>query len=172
MATALTIESSRKLNLVITELLVQAEALVVLLTDTGGNVITQAPELDDPELQTFAALGAGSYAATRELAALAGEKTFQSICHEGEQTSIYAAGIGSEFLLMVIFQKTTTLGLVKLYTRRAAKEMGPMLNEVSKQTVSQSTRTAFEMQATDDVFAGESADARERRLALSGSRPA
>lgn len=145
MATALTVENSGQLKQIIADLLVQAEALTVLLTDIGGNVMAQAPERDDPEIQTVAALAAGSFCATRELASLSGERAFHAVCHEGEETSIYVANVEGDYLLLVIFQKVTTLGLVKLYARKAAKDMRPILKRVSDQIMAAAPDASFDL---------------------------
>ena len=145
MATALTVENGRQLQQIASDLLVQAEAAAVLLTDIGGNVLAQAPAREDAEIQTAAALAAASFSATRELAAMTGERSFHAICHEGEATSIYVTSLEGDFLLLVIFQRVTTLGLVKLYAKKAAKDMRPVLEAVSRQPVATAHSVRFEM---------------------------
>ena len=157
MVSVLTPEHGRLLKRVVADLLVQADATAVLLTDIGGNVVAQAPERDEPEIQTIAALAAGSFAATRQLALLSGEQTFQSICHEGEATSIYAHCV-TEFLLLVVFQKNTTLGLVKLFARKAAQELESTLAAVNRATLSAYQREQFELEDRAEVFATDASN--------------
>ncbi|MCE9614394.1 MAG: roadblock/LC7 domain-containing protein [Lentisphaerae bacterium] len=144
----LDIEQARALNRVVTDLLVQAEASVVLLTDIGGNVLAQAPQRNDPHLQTMAALAAGAFSATRELARLTGETAFRSVSHEGEQTSLFVQSLNEDFLLVIVFQRTTTLGLVKLYGRQAATDLAPMLGEVRHQAPVSSAFGPFTLDET------------------------
>lgn len=127
MNTAVSESQNRDLTRVLADLLVQAEASDVMLTDIGGNVLAQAPERDNRALMTIAALAAGAFAATRELAALSGETSFRSVSHEGEFSSLLVQGLEGEHLLVILFNRTTTLGLVKLYARRAAQELDALL---------------------------------------------
>lgn len=131
---SLDVEQARALNRIVTDLLVQAEASVVLLTDIGGNVLAQEPQRTDPQLQTMAALAAGAFSATRELARLTGETAFRSVSHEGEKTSLFVQSLTDDFLLVIVFQRTTTLGLVKLYGRQAATDLSPLLGDLRHQS--------------------------------------
>jgi len=153
MTSALTAEQGGLLTQAVSDLLVQAEATTVLLADIGGNILAQSPARD--ENHTIAALAAGSFCATRELAVLSGETTFHAVSHEGEQTSIYVQSVTSNYLLLVIFQKTTTLGLVKLYARKSARELRPLLGEIATQTLTAARGGAeFRMANVDEVFEG------------------
>ena len=154
MASVLTPEHGRILTRVVSDLLVQADATAVLLTDIGGNVVALAPDRDEPEIQTVAALAAGSFSATRQLALLSGEQTFRSICNEGETTSIYAHCV-AEFLLLIGFRKNTTLGLVKLYARKAAQELEATLEAVNRETLSAYRHEQFALTDRENVFASE-----------------
>ncbi len=142
------IEQGRALTRTITDLLVQAEASVVLLTDIGGNILAQAPQREDRELLTIAALGAGAFSATRELARLTGETGFRSVSHEGEKTSLFVHSLDGDFLLIVLFQRTTTLGLVKLYTRQAATSLATMLDALRQHSGSPSAHGPFTLDET------------------------
>ena len=127
-------EQGLALTRVITDLLNQAEAHVVLLTDIGGNILAQAPPDESRDLPTIAALGAGAFAATRELARLTGEVAFRSVSHEGENASLFVQSLGDEFLMIVLFQRTTTLGLIKLYARQSANDLAALLAAVRRES--------------------------------------
>ena len=135
MTAALSTEQGRRLNDAVGALAVQAEACAALLTDQAGNVLAGTPYGEESTVQAVGALGAGTFSATKELAALTGETAFDSVSHQGSRTGIYVKSLEGLFLLMVIFDKTTTLGLVKLYTDRAIEELAPILREVSGQTI-------------------------------------
>jgi predicted regulator of Ras-like GTPase activity (Roadblock/LC7/MglB family) len=151
MAELLTVEQGRQLTQAVSDLLVQAEASAALLADVGGNIIAQSPTRAENE--TIAALAAGSFSATRELAALSGEPSFHSIIHEGHGTSIYLQSVAENYILLVIFQKTTTTGLVKLYTQKTARELESKLAGISKQEFSDSEcAVAFEIDESAAVF--------------------
>ena len=151
---AISKEQAGALYQTVSDLMVQSEARAVFVTDQGGNVLTSSHTMTESEVQTLAALAAGSFAATRELAAITGEGKFQAISHEGEKGGIYVRCIADSFLIIVIFEKTTTLGLVKLYSAKAAHRLVGVLTQISTQTIS-SARTEgvnFQLQNSDSVF--------------------
>jgi predicted regulator of Ras-like GTPase activity (Roadblock/LC7/MglB family) len=164
----LTTEQGRALNRVVSDLLVQTESNVVLLTDIGGNILTQAPNREDRNLPTMAALAAGAFAATRELALLTGETGFRCVSHEGDQAGLFVHSVGADGLLVIVFQRTTTLGLVKLYARKAAEELAPMLAVVMGGTQAHpESMPAFELcDADKPVFALPEPAASPRTAAL------
>lgn len=140
-----------QLRQMVEDLTVQAEAEAVLVTDTGGNLLTSSSTLPDDELQTIAALGAGSFAATRELAVMTGEEGFQSVAHEGTRSGIYVRIVADAFLIIVIFEKTTTLGLVKLYAEKAACRLKEVLNAVASQTTASAAGNQVSFELKDGV---------------------
>jgi hypothetical protein len=85
-------------------------------------------------VQGIAALSAGAFSATRQLAGLMGESMFQSVYHQGHNTSLYMQSLASQFLILVVFGRTTTVGLVKLYVKKLSEELDPLLQEMSRQT--------------------------------------
>jgi predicted regulator of Ras-like GTPase activity (Roadblock/LC7/MglB family) len=154
MAAGLSVEQGRVLNAAIADLVVQAEAAAAFLTDYSGNVLAQRSSRDTRSVQTIAALSAGAFCATRELAGVIGEKTFHSISHQGEKISIYMQSIAGQFLLLVLFDHNTTEGLVKLYVKRLCEELEPLLREVAGQTVGSAAPRGqrFEMDSSGPVF--------------------
>ena len=152
---AISIEQGKLLNQLVSDLLVQSEANCVLLTDIGGNVIACAPGSDGAALQTIAALSAGSFSATRELAVMTGETTFNSAFHQGKKTDIYIHSIGEVYLILVVFHKTTTIGLVKLYTEKVVDELSSVLRAIDRQDIMDAAQFAqpFELDESCKVFA-------------------
>lgn len=160
---AVTDIQSKQLSTSLADLLVQAEADAVFMSDYGGNLIAHItpPRPDDNALHTIAALAAGSFCATRELAALIGEPTFSSVFHQGCHNSIFMQSVASNFLILVIFGDRTTPGLVKLYVEKTCQELEPILEQVGDHVAAAAATRAesFEMRQDDDVF-GKEADAR------------
>jgi len=135
MIAALSPEQGGKLRDAMRALAEQAEALAAFLTDQAGNVLAGTPYKDEGTVMAIGALGAGTFSATRELAALTGETAFDSVSHQGTNTGLYIKSLETQILLMVVFDQATTLGLVKLYTDRAGEELRPILHEMSGQSV-------------------------------------
>lgn len=134
MASGLSADQGRALNAAIADLVTQADAVAAFLTDYTGNVLAQRSDRDSGTVQTIAALSAGAFCATRELAALVGERSFHAISHQGDDTCIYVRSIAGQFLLLVLYGRGTTEGLVKLYVRRLAETLEPLLKQIAEQT--------------------------------------
>ncbi len=87
----------------------------VLLIDTAGNTIAKS---DDGKSQydtlAFAALAAGNYATVDSLANLVGENEFSLQYHKGEKTSINFSKVDEDLLLISIFDRRISLGLLRL----------------------------------------------------------
>lgn len=150
----LTEKRSKLLNAALADLLVLAEADAVFMSDYGGNMVANsASAADDDTMCTMTALAAGSFAATRELASLIGEPSFHSVFHQGQRASIYIQNITANFLVLVIFGKSTTAGLVKLYVDKASKELQPILQEMAQGGMdSAEASTTFEIDTSAKVF--------------------
>ena len=152
---AVTERQSLALNRALNDLLVLSESNAVFMTDYGGNLIAYntSDEVDDT-VYTIAALAAGSFSATRELAGLIKEPEFHSIHHQGKNSSIYMQSVASDFLVLVIFGKETTAGLVKLYVEKAKKDIEPIVEEMCGQSTVSAAQGSqpFEMDKTAPVF--------------------
>ena len=64
------------------------------------------------------------------MAKMIGEDVFPGVVHEGERESIYISVIGRS-LLVLVFDERSTLGLVKIRTKRASYEVAGILEEVA-----------------------------------------
>ncbi|HNR94756.1 MAG TPA: roadblock/LC7 domain-containing protein [Kiritimatiellia bacterium] len=111
----LTPQLGKKIDEILLNLVVRAEAEAVLLCDRGGNIVAQNTTERYHQEDNIAALAAGSFYATRELARLIGEPVFRYIFHRGEKTSLYMQTTSIDMLVVVVFGKDSNPGLVKLY---------------------------------------------------------
>lgn len=94
-------------------LLRKSSARTALLTDTSGHLLTLAGKRPEFDLTTFLAVCAGDYAASREMASMLGEDRFQALYHESERSQIYITEIAPSSLLVLLFHRESTLGLVR-----------------------------------------------------------
>jgi len=119
-----------RLRRVLVELLERSESDGCVVCDSGGYVIAQEGRgTQDPLL--ISALGAGVFAASRELARILGEDEFSAVFHQGEKKSIFIRAVNREVLLVIIFSNTANVGLVRLYAAPAATEMRVLFDEIS-----------------------------------------
>ena len=109
---------------ILTHLLTKSKAKCALLSDVSGQLISSAGETSQFEPRAVVALTASDMSATAELARQLGEsKPFQILFHEGERRHLYLSTVGSSLILAVVFEATVPIGLVRLFTERAVKEL-------------------------------------------------
>ncbi len=130
MALALREKDVARIHRILMELLVRSESDGCVVCDSGGYVLAQEGRgASDPLL--LSALGAGVFAASRELARVLGEDEFSAVFHQGERRSIFIRAVNAEVLLVIIFSNTANVGLVRLYAGPAAGQMRALLEEIA-----------------------------------------
>jgi predicted regulator of Ras-like GTPase activity (Roadblock/LC7/MglB family) len=120
----------QKIKSVLARLCVECAARVVFLVDRDGQPIAFHGDIGDMDTTSFSSLAAGNVAATTSMAKLIGEDVFPAVVHEGERESIFISVIGRS-LLVVVFDERSTLGLVKLRTKKASYEVASILEEIA-----------------------------------------
>ncbi len=133
----------------LTKLRSDAFARVVFLVDKNGQQIAVQGDVGNLDTTSLASLAAGNVAATGGMAQLIGEKEFPTLSHEGERESIHICIIGRA-LLVVVFDDRSSLGLVKLRVKQAARDLTIIFEEV--------TRDSEQRTATDDALFGDITD--------------
>ncbi len=125
----------QRIKTVLARLNVECAARVVFLVDRDGQTIAFHGDIGDMDTTSFSSLAAGNVAATSSMAKLIGENVFPAVFHEGERESIFISVIGRS-LLVVVFDERSTLGLVKLRTKRASFDVAAILDEAATQSES------------------------------------
>jgi len=123
---------------ILARLCVECAARVVFLVDRDGQTIAFHGDIAGMDTTSFSSLAAGNVAATSSMAKLIGEDVFPAVVHEGERESIFISVIGRS-LLVVVFDERSTLGLVKLRTKRASFEVAAILDEAVANSATYST---------------------------------
>ena len=115
---------------VLKELLKNSNSQSVLLIDKTGQMIASVGLEPDFDLMSFASLCAADFEANSQLARLIGETDFSTLYHQGADESMYLARIGSNIILVVLFNKRTTLGLVRLRVKKAVEGLDTILSRL------------------------------------------
>lgn len=149
---ALTEEQHESLQKILTQLSSELEAKGLLLSDYGGNILVEVLPVGSENVETLAALAAGSFVATRELAGLIGEKEFRWIFHMGHQTSIYIQCIAAHYLVFAILGNRTTQGLAKLYVEKSSAQLERILLKAEKQSAAAAAPSQVFRLSGGDVF--------------------
>lgn len=124
-------EEFRKIDEELQKLYVQTNAKVVFLVDKNGQLIASAGDTHDIDTTSLASLTAGNIAATGGIARLLGEKEFTILFHEGETDNIHISLIGQRIILVVIFDKRSSLGLVRLRVKKATESLAAIFHEIT-----------------------------------------
>ena len=118
------------INTILQELLKNSNAASVLLLDKTGQLISSLGEPPQFDMHSFASLCAADFEANAQLAKLIGEKDFSTLYHQGSNESMYLARVANDIILVVLFDKKTTLGLVRLRTKKAVDGLGTVINRL------------------------------------------
>ncbi|HTR97064.1 MAG TPA: roadblock/LC7 domain-containing protein [Candidatus Acidoferrales bacterium] len=113
----------RSIDLVLAELLERTNALSAHLIDRSGQLITSAGRVDDFDAMSFASLVAADFTANAELAQLLGESGVDAVVSEGRARSIHSCLLADRVILCTVFDRRSTLGLVRFRARRAAESL-------------------------------------------------
>jgi len=151
-------EEITKIESLMTKMLKGAEAKCALLVDKDGHLITRQGFTHSLDTTALAALLAGSFASTKEIARLVGEPEFSVLFHQGKKDHIHMPLVGERSILVVIFDDRTTIGMVRLYAKETAVELGKIFEQVmAKSKPNSSPRISNEFadmaqDKLDDIF--------------------
>ena len=118
------------INQILQTLMRSASSRSVMLIDKTGQLINSIGEPPGFDVTSFSSLAAADFAANAQLAEMVGEKDFATLVHQGANESLYLSMIANRVILVVIFDKKTSLGLVRLKARRATDELIVVLNRL------------------------------------------
>lgn len=110
------------------------EAECVLLADISGQLIDVHSRVQEVDPVLVATLAASDVAAMAELARQIGEESPRgAVLHEGTHKSIYLVNVAGSFILIVVFQAETPVGLVRLMAGRAAERLQELVARYEEQ---------------------------------------
>jgi len=125
-------EEISRIDKVLSRLIKGAEAKCTLMVDKDGHLITRQGFTHSLDTTALAALLAGSFASTKEIARLVGEPEFSVLFHQGKKDHIHISLVGERTILVVIFDDRTTIGMVRLYAKEMGAELLTILSGVNK----------------------------------------
>jgi predicted regulator of Ras-like GTPase activity (Roadblock/LC7/MglB family) len=114
----------------------ELRADIVLLISQGGQPIVISESKEGFDYTSLASLAAANLAATNGLAHVVGEEEFSVIVHQGRNRSLYLSDLMKRFSLVLVFNASTTLGLV----RYKVKKTIILLEEVIQEVLTRSPR--------------------------------
>ncbi len=115
---------------ILQEELVESGVHSVLLIDLAGNIIAHRDNGKcDHDVYSLAALASANFAAVDTMAKIVGEEEFSLLFHKGENENIHFSKVSNDFLLITIFGKKVTLGLLRLKVAEAIEEINHIIQK-------------------------------------------
>ena len=108
---------------VLEKLLEKTNALSIHLIDRSGQLITTSGRSADFDATAFASLVAADFTANAEVSLLLGETSIEAVVNEGRSRSVYSCLLADRVIMCTVFDRRSTLGLVRLRAGRAAREL-------------------------------------------------
>jgi len=115
---------------ILRKLLSDSYSKVVFLVDKNGTLLASVGGTEGFDTTSLASLAAGNIAATGGLANLIGEKEFSILFHEGERDNMHISVVADRLILVVVFDRRSSVGLVRLRVRRASGDLERVLASV------------------------------------------
>ncbi len=112
---------------ILRKLLTDASAKVVFLVDKNGTLLASAGDAVGFDTTSLASLAAGNIAATGGLANLIGEKEFTILFHEGERDNMHLSVVAERLILVIVFDRRSSVGLVRLRVRQATARLAAVM---------------------------------------------
>ena len=135
-------EEFEQLQEIIGRLQQDSASKVVFLVDKNGQQIAASGDVRSIDATSLASLTAGNVAATDGLAKLIGEKEFSLLFHEGEKDNLHISIVGKRGILVVIFDQSSSLALVRLRVKKASRELQEIFERVEERAQTQATESA------------------------------
>ena len=111
-------------------LLQESNARCAMVVDRTGQLLANAGEALSFDPTVFASLTAADFSANDQLAKMIGEAEFASLFHQGEKESMYLADVSRRLILVVLFDKRTTVGLVRLRVKQTVLDLSAVIDEM------------------------------------------
>ncbi len=144
-------EEFRQIQAITERLVREANARVVFIIDKNGQLISSAGDTEHIDTTSLASLTSGNIAATGAMAKLLRESEFTTQYHEGERQNIHIQLVGNRVILVVIFDNKTSLGLVRLRTKKGSEELNQCFESMLKKQPQHGKDTPFAEITDDDI---------------------
>ena len=125
-------EDYRKILAVAQRLVRDANSKGVFVVDRNGQLIAEAGEMRGIDTTSLASLTAGCIAATGGLAKVVGEEEFPVHFHQGQRDNLHISLISGRFILVIVFDDRSSLGLVRLRVKKAAAQLAKVFEDIRK----------------------------------------
>jgi predicted regulator of Ras-like GTPase activity (Roadblock/LC7/MglB family) len=144
-------EEFRQINTIVETLVQAANASVAFIIDKNGQLIAAGGDAAHIDTTSLASLTAGNIAATGGMAKLLRENEFTTQFHEGENANIHIQLVDNRVILVVIFDKKTSLGLVRLRVKKASEQLVGIFQALAAKSAGPGSNAMFAEITDDDI---------------------
>ncbi|MBN2001367.1 roadblock/LC7 domain-containing protein [candidate division KSB1 bacterium] len=124
----------QKIFQILTDMIKQSRAHLCIFADMNGYPISYSGTLQDVDVSSLTALAAGTFSATSAMANIvAKEERFKYIYQEGESRNIYMSTVEEEYVLIVVFDRSVTLGMIRVMTHYTIEKLTGLIEQLKKQ---------------------------------------
>ncbi|MCB9566739.1 MAG: roadblock/LC7 domain-containing protein [Myxococcales bacterium] len=143
-------EELRQIQAITDKLQQDSRAQTILLVDKNGQLIAASGNSAELDTTSLSSLVAGNVAATGGIASLIKEEEFTGQFHEGKGISVHMSLVGRRVILVVLFDKNTTHGLVRLRVKKANEELTKIFDELAAKAAAAPSFDPFGGEISDD----------------------
>ncbi|MEZ4448565.1 MAG: roadblock/LC7 domain-containing protein [Nannocystaceae bacterium] len=143
-------EELRQIQAISDRLQQDSRAETILLVDKNGQLIAASGNAHELDTTSLSSLVAGNVAATGGIAKLIKEDEFTGQFHEGKGISIHMSLVGRRVILVVLFNKNTTHGLVRLRVKKANDELNAIFEALAQKALTSPAPDPFGGAITDE----------------------
>ena len=147
-------EELKQIQKIVDRLQQDSRSRTILLIDKNGSLVAASGSASELDTTSLSSLVTDNFASPSAITSLPQEDEFPGQFHEGKGMSINLSLVGRRIILVVLFDKNTTPGLVRLRVKRAQDELVPIFEELAKKSSmpGQSPLPEITDQDIDDLF--------------------
>ena len=120
------------INSELENLLRDTVSICIILSNIDGEILNTVGDSSNIDSMNIAPLAAGSFATTKGIANILGEREFSLLFHQGVENNIFISNIESYAILIVIFDKNSILGVIKQKSQQYRKNLLDIFNSLNK----------------------------------------
>ena len=120
----------------------ESEATCALLVHKSGQLVAKRGFTQRLDTTSLAALAAGAFASTKEIARLIGEPEFSVLFHEGKHEHIHVSLAGEHAIMVTLFDDRTTIGMIRLFAAETSPRLDAIFQRAAQRHVADSDALA------------------------------
>ena len=136
-------EELNQIQVISNKLQQDARAQSILIVDKNGQLIASSGVDAELDTTSLSSLVAGNVAATGGIAKLIEEEEFSGQFHEGKDLSVHMTIVARRIILVVLFGKGTTHGLVRLRVKKAGVALAEVFEALAEKAASNPQQDVF-----------------------------